>query len=119
LVSDRRNETRRGGDLLTTSEMGTTDGTRQMAPGICFHSVCVSSHTQNIWMVNTANCRKKKTAIPGDEGGQRSAKRKIELVHIRIRLWSLQGVIRTMVSTMEILAPLADNKLDVPGLASG
>lgn len=60
--------TRGRGNLLTTSEMGTTRGTRQMAPGICFHPVYVNSHTQNVSVVTIANCRKKNAATPGDRG---------------------------------------------------
>jgi hypothetical protein len=59
---------RAAGNSLTTREMGTTGGTRQMDPGICFHPVYVNSHTQNICVINMANCRTKNTTTPDDEG---------------------------------------------------
>ena len=58
---------REGDDLLTTKEMGTTRGTRQIDPGISFHPVYVNSHTQNSCVVSIANCRTKNTAIPESE----------------------------------------------------
>jgi len=53
-----------GGHLLTTREMGTTRGTRQMDPGICFHPVYVISHTQNVCAVNIANSSTNDAATP-------------------------------------------------------
>jgi len=49
-------------DLLTTREMGTTGGTRQIAPGMSFHPVYVISHTQNSCAVSIANSRTKNPA---------------------------------------------------------
>lgn len=56
----------REGDLLTTREIGTTGGTRQMDPGICFHPEYVISHTQKSWVTNMVNCRTK-NATSADE----------------------------------------------------
>lgn len=66
LVS-KKTGTRGRKNSLTTKEMGTTGGTIQMDPGICFHPVYVSSHTQNICVVNMANCRTKNATTPDDE----------------------------------------------------
>ena len=56
------------GNLLTIKEMGTTGGTRQMDPGICFHPAYVNSHTQNSCEINMVNSRMKNTTIPGSNG---------------------------------------------------
>jgi hypothetical protein len=94
--------------------MGTTGGTRQMAPGICFHPVYVNSHTQNSCTVNITNCRKKKNATPEDTRSAQHGEdvRDRILVHSRIVLCNFQGVIRTIVNAIEILAPLPNDELD-------
>ena len=63
-----------GGHLLTTREMGTTRGTRQIDPGICFHPVYVISHTQNVCAVNMANSSTKSTATPEGKGSAQHRK---------------------------------------------
>ena len=57
-------DTREGDNLLTTREIGTTGGTRQIAPGISFHPVYVNSQTQNSCVINMANTSTKDVAIP-------------------------------------------------------
>lgn len=56
------------GNLLTIREMGTTGGTRQMDPGICFHPAYVNSHTQNSCAINMVNSIMKNTTTPGSKG---------------------------------------------------
>ena len=91
-----------------------------MDPGISFHPVYVSSHTQNICAVNIANSRKNDTATPEGKGlGQdRKDAWGQTLVHNMIVLCSFQGVILTTVNTIEILAPLLGNELDIPSRIS-
>jgi len=79
-----------------------------MDPGICFHPVYANSHTQYACMINMANCRTKNTATPGD---RKLAQHRMDIedeiiVHRMIFLCGCQGVIRTTVNTIEILAPL-------------
>ena len=107
--------TREGVDLLTTKEIGTTGGTRQIAPGISFHPASVNSHTQNSCAINMANSRTKNTAVPG---GKELATWKGNmgwiLIHSRILLCVCQGVILTTVNIIETLAPLLDDEPTIP-----
>jgi len=69
-------DVREGVNLLTTKEIGTTGGTRHIAPGVSFHPVYVNSHTQNSCAINMANSRTKNAIVPG---GKRLAMRKGDL----------------------------------------
>jgi len=91
-----------------------------MDPGICFHPVYANSHTQYACTINMTNCRTKNTATPGDKKLTRH-RMDIEdedFVHCRIFLCNCQGVIRTTVNTIDILAPLINGELNVPDGAS-
>ena len=91
-----------------------------MDPGICFHSVYDSSHTQYACKINTRNCRTKNTATPecGELAQHKTNAEDIAIVHSRIFLCRRQGVIRTTVNTIEILAPLINDKVNDAGCAS-
>ena len=119
--ADKRTDSgvRKGNNALTASDMGTNSGRRQTDPGICFHSVCVNSHTKNGCIIVAVNSRKKKTATPGGrELAQHRRSVREDYPHCRIFFASHQGVIRTTVNTMEILVPLLNGKPNVPGAVS-
>ena len=104
---------RKGGNPLMIWAMGTARGRMQMEPGTCFHPGCVISHTQYACTVNMTHIKTKNTATPEDKGlaqHRKCVKEKL-LIHSRILLCSRQGVIRTTVSTIEILAPLPNDEL--------
>lgn len=108
---------REDGNLLMIWVIGTAFERTQMDPGTCFHPGCVISHTQYACTVRMAHIRTKDIATPD---GQRLAQHRKDLedkirVHIRIFFCSRQGVIRNTVNTIEILAPLLNDKLDVQG----
>jgi len=102
----------KGDNSLMIWAMGTARGRMQMDPGTCFHPGCVISHTQYACTVNMTHIRTKHTATPEDKGLAQRRKDVEEklLIHSRIFLCSRQGVIRTTVNTIEILAPLLNNK---------
>ena len=107
--------TRRGGNSLMTWVMGTASVRIQMDPGICFHPGRVISHTQYACTVNMIHIRTNNTATPERKGLVRHQKGVVGdkiLVHRRIFLCGRQGVIRTTVNTIEILAPLLNNEFD-------
>ena len=107
---------REWGGSLTTWEMGTTSGRTHIDPGICFHPVCVTSQTQYACTISMANCKTKNTATPGGKelAQHRKDARGGILVHCRILLCNCQGVILTTVNTMETLAPLINDKFNIP-----
>ena len=110
-------DTREGDNLLVIWAMGTARERIQMDPGTCFHPGCVISHTQYACTVNMAHIRTKDIATPEGRGlaqHKKDIKDKI-LVHSRILLCGRQGVIRSTVNTIEILAPLLDDELNVQG----
>ena len=104
-------------NLLTAAEMGTNCGSWQADPGICFHPVCVDSHTKNTCTVIAMNSRTKNTVTPEDKrlAPHRKGVEGGTLVHSRIFFCSNQGVIRITVSRIETLVPLLNDKTNVPG----
>ena len=102
-------------DVLTTWVIGTEYGRMQMDPGICFHPGYVISHTQYACIIDMTNSTPKNAATPEDEGSVRHKKGVRIFVHCRILLCICQGVIRTTVNTIEILPPLQNDELNIPG----
>ena len=113
--------TREGDNLLMIRATGTDRGKMQMDPGICFHPGRMISHSQNTCATNTAHIRTKDTTTPEDKGlaQHRNCVEDKLLVHSRIIFCSRQGVMRTTVSTIEILAPLLNDELSFEGCGSG
>ena len=107
-------------NLLTTREMGTNSGRMQKDPGICFHPVCITSHTKNPCVVITTNSRTKNAVTPEVNMLVHHGKGVgcIGLAQSRIFFCSCQGVIRITVSKIETLAPLLDYKSNALGEAS-
>ena len=58
-------DTREGANLLTTKEIGTTGGARQIGPETSFHPAYINSQTQNSCVINMTNSSTKDAAIPG------------------------------------------------------
>jgi hypothetical protein len=87
----------------------------QMDPGTSFHPGWVISHTQYACTVNMAHIRTKDAATPEGKGLAQHRKDIGDRlrVHSRILLCGCQGVIRTTVNTIEILAPLLNDELSV------
>ena len=100
--------------------IGTASVRIQIDPGISFHPGCVISHIQYPCTVNMIHIKTNNTAAPERKGlvrHRKGVKDRI-LVHRSIFLCSRQGVIRTTVNTIEILAPLLNNEFDDRGRAS-
>jgi len=113
--------TREGDNLLMIRATGTDRGKMQMDPGTCFHPGRVISHSQNTCTTNTAHIRTKDATTPEDKGlvQDRKCVEDKFLVHSRIIFCSRQGVMRTTVNIIEILAPLLNDEPSVQGCGSG
>ena len=87
---------REGGNSLMATEMGKNCGKRQTDTGICFHPVCISSHTTSICRVVAADSRTKNVATPAKGKESAWSSKGVQdrtLVHSKIFFCSRQGVI--------------------------